>query len=134
MIILPIDIRYVLGDLNMFTDDMSALKIRVLKTSDSAWGQIVRCEQLIEINMKIIIDTLINKLPPTLSDKTYAFKYLPLYHTLMRKFNSTNFKNLRYSICFIVLLAAVPSALSLKHFQSVLVKCYLKHVLFFGFL
>jgi len=41
------------------------------------------------------------KLPPTLSYKTYACKYLHLCPTLLPKFISTHFKNLRYSICII---------------------------------
>jgi len=37
----------------------------------------------------------------TLGYKTYSFKYLHLCPALLTKFNSTHFKNLRYSICFI---------------------------------
>ena len=40
-------------------------------------------------------------LPITFSYKTYACKYLHLCPTLLTKFNSTQVKNLRYSICII---------------------------------
>ena len=40
----------------------------------------------------------------TFGYKTYAFKYLHLCPTLLTKFNSTHFKNLQYSICFIAIV------------------------------
>src|SRR5690349_752842 len=43
----------------------------------------------------------LNALPPTPSYKTYACKYLHLCPTLLTKFNSTQAKNLRYSISII---------------------------------
>jgi hypothetical protein len=46
------------------------------------------------------------KLPTTFGYKTYAFKYLHLCPALLTKFNSTHFKNLQYSICFIAVVVA----------------------------
>src|SRR6187431_3154207 len=49
----------------------------------------------------VILQTFSLALALTPSYKTYACKYLHLCPTLLPKFNSTHFKNLQYSICFI---------------------------------
>ena len=51
--------------------------------------------------VQIVRVTFVSKLLVTPSYKTYACKYLHLYPTLLTKFNSTNVKNLQYSICII---------------------------------
>jgi hypothetical protein len=51
------------------------------------------------ITFKPVIKDFFSKLAITLSYKTYACKYLHLCPTLLAKFNTTQVKNLQYSIC-----------------------------------
>ena len=57
-------------------------------------------------------------LPTTPGYKTCAAKYLHHSPTLLTKFNSTNFKNLKYSTCFIavVMRQPLPTSLSAGYF------------------
>jgi hypothetical protein len=74
--------------------------------------------RIIEISHNTWFDQhFLRQLPTTLSYKTYACKYLHLCPTLLPKFNSTHFKNLRYSICIIA--NVVQRNLLLEYFYRV---------------